>query len=123
MEEVDQFTFWRYINRKMGRRQTRATYLQIDEQFIEDEQKQAECWAECWVECWAEYYEKLFSQMQNTDYDEKFPQYNGNAVKELKCKSLLDIDDILDSPLTKEEVSKVVQSLPNGKASGFDKIT
>ena len=45
MEEVDRFKFWRSINRKMGRRQTRATYLQIDEQFIEDEQKLTEYWA------------------------------------------------------------------------------
>ena len=61
--------------------------------------------------------------MQNTDLDEKFYQDIGNAVKELKCKSLLDIDDILDTPINVDEVSKVVQSLPNGKASGFDGIT
>ena len=35
----------------------------------------------------------------------------------------MDIDDILDTPITVEEVSKVVQSLPNGKVSGFDGIT
>ena len=44
-------------------------------------------------------------------------------LRELKCKSLLDIDDILDTPHTKQEVSKVLQSLPNCKASGFDGIT
>ena len=99
----------------MGRRQKRATRLQIDEQFIKDEQKQAECWTEC--------DEKLFSQMQNTDFDERFYQDIGNAVKELKCKSLLDVDDILDAPLTMQEVSKVVQLLPNCETSGFDGIT
>lgn len=40
MEEIYQFKFWRYIDRKMGRKQI---YLLIDELFVDDEQKQAAC--------------------------------------------------------------------------------
>ena len=61
--------------------------------------------------------------MQNVDFDENFCQDIGNIVKELKCKSLLDIDDLLNTLFTLEKVSKVIQSLHIGVVSGFHGIT
>ncbi len=115
-EEFDQIQFWKYINRKRGKTKTMDNHaLHLNDQIISNPNIVANCWAD--------YYEKLFSQLQDESFDEEFHVEVNTAVNLIKSETLVNTDDIFDIPITIYEVETVVNSLPNGKVSGFDNIT
>ena len=115
-EDLDQIQFWKYINRRKGKAKIVNDYaLRLNGQIVNDSKEVASCWAN--------YYEKLFSPFQSDCFDETFHEEVNTAVNRIKTEACANRDDIFDIPISIEEVNVVINSLPNGKAPGFDYIT
>ena len=89
--------------------------LEVNGKIITDSQQMADLWAN--------YFEKLATPEENENYDRFHRTEIENEINNIIQKSGDTLGHIFTAPLTIEEISEVVRSLPDGEAHGFDGIT
>lgn len=90
--KYDSKSFWRILN-DIGKKKQDNTDISLETLF--------------------EYFKKI-NENENLDDDFEIDINNENVPT--------DIDNILNGPITEEEIHRAVNSLKNGKATGFDNI-
>ena len=109
--EIDHVKFWRFVNRKRGKKHKLISQLNCDGETVSDPNKLANLWAD--------YFEALFTP--TSKFNEEFKHEVGRNVN-FATEQQVPFDGILDEPVTLEELEDVINKLPNGKAPGHDGV-
>jgi hypothetical protein len=110
--ELNQEKFWRLLTNRLSKKSKKGkiTVLEKDEKVYSNPQVIADLWAD--------YYEKLATPTK----DKRFDDMNTQVMDILQCSEFKQ-DYIFSTPITTEEINRIVKNLPNDKAPGIDGIT
>ena len=113
--EIDQKYFWYLVNRF---KQKIITPIMSDEGEVLTEPVDIQ-------KDWNNYYEKLYSEGEDEHYDDEFKDFVTGEVRNIDLELRHDKESkyLTGGPITFEDIDKIVKSMANGKAAGYDKMT
>ena len=113
--EIDQKYFWYLVNRFKPKI---ITPILSDEGVVLTKPKDIQ-------RDWNNYYKKLYSEGEDEKYDDDFKEFVTGEVSniELEIRNNKETKYLTGGPVTYKEIDKIVKSLSNGKAAGYDKMT
>jgi hypothetical protein len=116
--EMDSKMFWKYITRKKFRPDNyHVIEVGTDKYISPDDQ----------ANMWKKHFHKLLNEppCETSLYDDEWKVYIDNQVERISANSRTDSgpDGINMDPFTCVEITKIVATLPNGKAPGVDLVS
>ena len=74
---------------------------------------------------WNSYYKRLYEEGPNEHYDDQFKDQITLEVQRMEAEILADnaVQYLTGGPLTYKDIETVIKSLPNNKASGYDRVS
>ena len=112
--EMDIDYFWRLVNKHKNRSRIVHPLKMKDGSILTN--------TDDIREAWRKYFQELYTPSDD-NYDSEFYKYIENELDYCLNDSNLELDDILQEVFTTDEVQKVIKSLKNNKAPGWDDIT
>lgn len=113
-QEVDYVAFWRMVNRAR-KKQAKVCPIDLGDKIITDPKEICEEWGK--------YYEKLYTPLQNSEFDDNFKAFVDCEVERYFEESYTRENNILKEEIRIGEVEDVCRGLKNHKAPGWDEIT
>ena len=113
--EIDQKFFW-YLASQFKAKIISPIMSDEGEILTEPEQIQRD---------WNDYYEKLYQEGDDEHYDEDFKKFVATEVDriEKELRSREEVQYLSGGPITFCDIDKIVKSLSNGKAPGYDMMS
>lgn len=114
--EIDQNTFWKYVNAKRKSKQnTPGKEIVFNQKPVTK--------PDDLVQGWADFFKSLFSETENASYDIDFKHFVETSLRARLSEVHNENSSLLHSKVTREELTASLLQLPNGKAAGIDNIT
>ena len=114
-QDIDQRYFWQLVNRHKKSKGVLTPLKLPNGKVITD--------ANDIRNAWKDYFNRLYTPTEDPSYDSDFKLYVEDCLKVMEKESVLSNENLLENPITDDELNKIMNTLRNKKAPGWDCVS